>query len=122
MAKLRRKSGEKGIEKDSYDEDLSASTVLVDKATDLERWRLLDERGCQTWHYLQSDEEVEAWPQSIADRHHLGLDLVCVYWLFRFSFPINLSVGPPEVCKANDALDRCPQCYIPLCQFPAATW
>ena len=57
-------------------DELSGSTVLVDPATDLERWRLLDERGRQTWHYLQSDEEVKKWPQSVADRHHLGLPLV----------------------------------------------
>jgi hypothetical protein len=48
----------------------------VDLRTDLSRWRLLDERGRQTWHYLESDKEVEKWPQSIADRHHLGLSLV----------------------------------------------
>ncbi|MCJ1441018.1 MAG: Lanosterol synthase (Oxidosqualene--lanosterol cyclase) [Stictis urceolatum] len=54
---------------------LSASTVLVDKATDLERWRLKDDHGCQTWHYLETDEEVKAWPQTEADRHHLGLSL-----------------------------------------------
>jgi hypothetical protein len=55
---------------------MSASTVLVDKETDLERWRLLDERGRQTWHYLKTDKEVKAWPQTLADRHHLGLPLV----------------------------------------------
>ena len=48
---------------------LSASTVFVDRETDLERWRLLDENGRHTWHYLKSDEEVEKWPQTIYDRH-----------------------------------------------------
>jgi hypothetical protein len=57
--------------------DLSASTVLVDPATDLERWRLLDEKGRQTWHYLRTDEEVKNWPQTVVDRHHLGLPQVC---------------------------------------------
>ena len=64
-------------------DELSASTVLVDPATDIERWRLLDERGRQTWHYLQSDEQVKQWPQTTADRHHLGLPLVgfdILYW------------------------------------------
>ena len=46
-----------------------------DKATDLERWRLLDERGRQTWHYLESDEDLASWPQSIADRYFLDLPL-----------------------------------------------
>lgn len=47
-----------------------------DEATDIQRWRLLDERGRQTWHYLETEEEVEAWPQSTADRYFLGLPLV----------------------------------------------
>ncbi|KAI8933438.1 hypothetical protein NX059_010052 [Plenodomus lindquistii] len=42
--------------------------------TDYTRWRLRDDRGCQTWHYLDSDEEVKAWPQSTADKYFLGLD------------------------------------------------
>lgn len=46
------------------------------KRTDRERWRLLDERGRQTWHYLSSDEQIKEWPQTAADRHHLGLPLV----------------------------------------------
>jgi len=49
----------------------------VDLRTDINRWRLRDERGMQTWHYLESDEEIKEWPQSIVDRHHLGLPLVC---------------------------------------------
>ncbi|KAN0078765.1 Terpenoid cyclases/protein prenyltransferase alpha-alpha toroid [Elaphomyces granulatus] len=44
-----------------------------DEKTDYSRWRLLDARGRQTWHYLESDEENERWPQSIADRYHMGL-------------------------------------------------
>ncbi|CAL8584248.1 Lanosterol synthase (Oxidosqualene--lanosterol cyclase) [Xanthoria parietina] len=45
----------------------------ADPQTDPSRWRLLDEQGRQTWHYLQSDEEIKEWPQSIADRYFLGL-------------------------------------------------
>ncbi|KAI9707584.1 MAG: Lanosterol synthase (Oxidosqualene--lanosterol cyclase) [Candelina mexicana] len=41
--------------------------------TDYERWRLLDVKGRQTWHYLESDEELKEWPQSIADKYHLEL-------------------------------------------------
>lgn len=47
-----------------------------DPKTDYSRWRLLDDRGRQTWHYLESDEENEKWPQSIADKYFLGLPLV----------------------------------------------
>ena len=52
------------------------ASVEVEEKTDIYRWRLLDERGCQTWHYLESDKEVKAWPQSIADKYFLGLPLV----------------------------------------------
>lgn len=47
-----------------------------DGKTDYSRWRLLDDRGRQTWHYLESDEENAKWPQSIADKYHLGLPTV----------------------------------------------
>lgn len=53
-----------------------SSDFTTKSATDLTRWRLLDERGRQTWHYLTTDEEIKAWPQSIADKHHLGIPLV----------------------------------------------
>ena len=51
------------------------SSADVEK-TDYSRWRLLDEHGRQTWHYLTTDEELKEWPQSEADRYHLGLDTV----------------------------------------------
>jgi lanosterol synthase len=44
--------------------------------TDYLRWRLKDDRGCQTWHYLETDTEMKAWPQSTADKYFLGLDTV----------------------------------------------
>lgn len=44
--------------------------------TDYSRWRLLDVRGRQTWHYLNTDAEMKKWPQNIADRYHLGLETV----------------------------------------------
>jgi hypothetical protein len=47
-----------------------------DEKTDYSRWRLLDDRGRQTWHYIESDEEDEKWPQSVADRYSLGLPTV----------------------------------------------
>ena len=43
---------------------------------DPSRWRLLDERGRQTWHYMESDEQAKEWPQSLVDKHHLGMQLV----------------------------------------------
>lgn len=46
--------------------------------TDLENWRLKVDEGRQTWHYLTTDEERKAWPQTIWDRYSLGLPIVCV--------------------------------------------
>jgi hypothetical protein len=47
-----------------------------EERTDYSRWRLLDEQGRQTWHYLTTDEEIQAWPQTVADKFHLGLPTV----------------------------------------------
>ena len=49
---------------------------IKDAKTDHTRWRLKDDRGRQTWHYLASDEELKAWPMTIADKYFLGLDTV----------------------------------------------
>lgn len=57
--------------------------------TDYTRWRLANDRGCHIWHYLESDEEVEKWPQSIADKWYLGLETVC----FFFPLPCSPSNG-----------------------------
>jgi hypothetical protein len=53
-------------------------TVKKDKRTDLTRWRMLDDDGRQTWHYLEDGKEAEAWPQSFADRYYLSLPTVSV--------------------------------------------
>jgi lanosterol synthase len=52
------------------------STKAGHETTDYSRWRLKDDRGCQTWHYLKTDEEVKAWPQSKADKYFLGMSTV----------------------------------------------
>jgi lanosterol synthase len=58
------------------------SSANGDEKTDYTRWRLRDERGCQTWHYLQSEEEVKEWPQSAADRYFLGMETVRMILIF----------------------------------------
>lgn len=58
---------------------------LLDQKTDYSRWRLLDEQGRHTWHYLTTDEQVKAWPQTTADKYHLGLPTVrhhALQWKF----------------------------------------
>ncbi|EJD41513.1 terpene synthase [Auricularia subglabra TFB-10046 SS5] len=45
-------------------------------STDYSRWRLrADDDGRHTWHYLKTDAELAAWPQTEADRFWLGLQL-----------------------------------------------
>ncbi|GME60715.1 putative oxidosqualene:lanosterol cyclase [Neofusicoccum parvum] len=51
----------------------ASSAVDPSEKTDYTRWRLLDENGRQTWHYLESDEEAAKWPQTTADKYFLGL-------------------------------------------------
>ena len=46
------------------------------ESTELFRWRLKVDHGRQTWHYLESDEEVKNWPQSIIEKYWLGLPFV----------------------------------------------
>lgn len=43
--------------------------------TDYSRWRLLvNDGGRHTWHYLNSDEQVQTWSQNSVDKFWLGLD------------------------------------------------
>jgi hypothetical protein len=44
--------------------------------TDHMRWRMKNVDGRQTWHYLESDEQLEAWPMTSADKYYLGQDTV----------------------------------------------
>lgn len=44
--------------------------------TDHTRWRMKNVDGRQTWHYLESDEELKAWPMTSADKYYLGMDTV----------------------------------------------
>jgi len=44
--------------------------------TDHSRWRMKNVDGRQTWHYLQSDEQLKAWPMTAADKYYLGQDTV----------------------------------------------
>jgi len=48
-----------------------------DLKTDHTRWRMKNVDGRQTWHYLESDEQLKAWPMTSADKYYLGQDTVC---------------------------------------------
>ncbi|KAL2917348.1 Lanosterol synthase (Oxidosqualene--lanosterol cyclase) [Polyrhizophydium stewartii] len=47
--------------------------MTIEAATDLRRWRLKVSHGAQTWHYLRTDEETAAWPQTDYDKYWLGI-------------------------------------------------
>jgi lanosterol synthase len=48
----------------------------VDLKTDHLRWRMKNVDGRQTWHYLELDKELKAWPMTSADKYYLGMDTV----------------------------------------------
>ena len=81
---MARSDGVKNRGNGAAKEKASNSNIVANETgnqrTDYSRWRLLDEAGCQTWHYLQTDEEVKEWPQTIADKYHLGMDTVIVHF------------------------------------------
>ena len=86
MARLSSVNGEAKNKPKQLDAPFSNGPTK-DEATDLRRWRLLDEAGRQTWHYLKSDEELAAWPQSTADIYFLNLPMVDFLFIFQRSYP-----------------------------------
>lgn len=58
---------------DGKPKESKARTTPEPAKTDLTRWRLRIEDGRQTWHYLISDSKLQSWPQTTADKFHLGL-------------------------------------------------
>jgi len=53
----------------------------LEEKTDLMKWRMRDDEGRLTWHYLQDDEAAKDWPQSYADKWYLGLPMVSLAFL-----------------------------------------
>jgi hypothetical protein len=60
------------------DEKIDHRHTPPEGRTDRTRWRLLDEDGRHTWHYVETDEQAKEWPQSTADKHFLNLPMVCL--------------------------------------------
>ncbi|KAH7318251.1 squalene/oxidosqualene cyclase [Stachybotrys elegans] len=48
-------------------------TPQLYESTDRTRWRMKDDDGAHTWHYLEDDEAAKEWPQSYADKYFLNL-------------------------------------------------
>lgn len=72
--------GEKRSIDSTDDKPASAKRPKLLEKTDYSRWRMLDEKGRQTWHYLEDDKESKEWPQSYADKYFLGLPIVCLFY------------------------------------------
>jgi lanosterol synthase len=78
-----------------------------DKSTDRSKWRLKDEMGRHTWHYLEDEEQLKAWPQTTVEKHHLGLET---------GLP---TLRPAK--KPSEAVENGLQYYSRL-QLPAGHW
>jgi lanosterol synthase len=48
----------------------------LDETTDRSRWRMRDDQGRLTWHYLEDEKAAKEWPQTAADKWYLGIPLV----------------------------------------------
>lgn len=68
--------------------------------TDYSRWRLLvNDGGRHTWHYLQTDEECEKWPQNDVDKYWIGIPLVSM--LSKFWLANALRPQPNRTCPTS---------------------
>ncbi|KAK0720129.1 terpenoid cyclases/protein prenyltransferase alpha-alpha toroid [Lasiosphaeris hirsuta] len=47
----------------------------IEDRTDYSRWRMRDDEGRHTWHYIEDDQAAKDWPQTHADKYYLGLPL-----------------------------------------------
>ena len=84
--------------------------------SDLLRWRLVDERGRQTWVFLDQDIELKEWPQSVADKHFLGLPLVSAACTIIPSSLTLIALGLsklPSCLKASRRRHQCDQLLLP---------
>ncbi|KKA26637.1 hypothetical protein TD95_002643 [Thielaviopsis punctulata] len=75
--------------------------------TDVTRWRMKDDEGTHTWHYLADEATAKEWPQSDADKWYLGI-------------PMNL----PDLPPADNALDsvRNSLAFFEKLQLPPGNW
>jgi hypothetical protein len=96
-----------------------AKRPKLSERTDYTRWRMLDEKGRQTWHYLEDDEDAEEWPQSIADKYFLNLPTVSLthegvvatltlYSISRISLPRRRPLILSRIASNSSSTFNCP--------------
>jgi hypothetical protein len=54
--------------------------------TDLSRWRLVNDKGRHSWHYLAPYQDPEKWPMTIPEKWYLGLEMVGPLGMIKKSF------------------------------------
>jgi lanosterol synthase len=64
-------NGAREVEKDA-----ALKRRKLGERTDYARWRIRDDNSDHTWIYLEDDEAAKSWPQSKAEKWHLGLGVV----------------------------------------------
>lgn len=97
----------------------------LSERTDYTRWRMLDDAGRQTWHYLEDDQDVKEWPQSTADKYFLGLPTVrTLRTLHRAKASNMLGQNLPDLPKAKTPLDavRNGLEFFEKLQLPPGNW
>ena len=92
---------------------------LLNQKTDYSRWRLLDQQGRHTWHYLTTDEQMKAWPQTTADKYCLGLPSVSFPRCEVFSWLTLLGCPRSSTLYTTVRSDR--QCFVVLLATSAPT-
>jgi hypothetical protein len=67
--------GKRPLDEKNEEERVEKKPKLSER-TDYSRWRLQNDEGRQTWHYLEDEELAKDWPQTFADKYFLGLPVV----------------------------------------------
>ncbi|KAH8880592.1 terpene synthase [Thozetella sp. PMI_491] len=97
----------KQVVEEQDDAERSPKRAKVADSTDHSRWRMRDDQGRLSWHYLEADEQLKEWPQSYADKYYLGLPL-----------------GLPDLPPPKNPLDtvRNGLSFFEKLQLPSGTW
>ena len=72
----------------------------TEPVTDLTRWRLTNVEGRQTWHYFTDDEKPDR-EQTLFEKHALGLDTVCKFPGFLFTFMLFKQESKLKLCLVS---------------------
>ncbi|KAK5071511.1 Lanosterol synthase erg7A [Lithohypha guttulata] len=83
------------------------SSAANEQKMDYSKWRIKDENGRHTWHYLDSEEQIRQWPQDVSTKYFLGL-------------PTEQPDLRPAT-RPSESIDNCLTFYSKL-QMPSGHW